>query len=258
MRKLRSLAVMAFAIFAISAMASTRAMADYHIESASGGSISGTQQTMNEFFTEVGTLKCVGATFAGEQNSETASVLTVHPSYTGCRLGGQKVTIATSGCNYEFQEPTTGPPITAGARIVCEGSNLITINDTAGLGCEVKVGPQGPISNVSFTNHPIIGGVTESGKVLATAELGGIAYSWTAGCPNAGGMAGSAITGKYIGSVLFSGSSPIAVGPTSTFVGYRIGSASGGTISGSQQTKNEFFTEVGTLICGGATFCGYH
>jgi hypothetical protein len=204
MRKLKILAVTAFAVFAISAVAAASASAEYHIASASGGTITGTQQTANEFFTDVGTVKCTTATFSGSQATETASTLTAHPEYSGCKLAGQAVKITTTGCNYEFLKPNTGPPLTANVNVVCSGTNVILIKDTAELGCEVKVGSQGPLSNVEFANE-------SGGKVLVTAKVGGIGYNWTAGCPNAGGKAGSNTNGKYTGSVLVTGSAAISV-----------------------------------------------
>jgi hypothetical protein len=203
MRKLKILALTAFAAFAISAVAAASALAEYHIASASGGTISASQQTSNEYGTTVGTVKCTTVIFTGSQATETASTLTLHPEYKTCTLSGQKVSISTTGCNLELLKPST-EPLSANLNIVCSGSNAITIKDTVGLGCEVKVGSQGPLSKVAFKNET-------SGKVLVTAEVKGITESWTAGCPNSGGAAGIGTDGTYLGSVLATGSSPISV-----------------------------------------------
>jgi hypothetical protein len=202
MRKFKILGLTVFAVLAISAVAAASASAEYHIASPSGGTINGKQETTNEFFTKVGTVKCTNATFTGSQATETASTLTAHPEYSTCTLAGQKVTINTTGCNYVFQKPTTSP-LSATVQVACGTGNII-IKDTAGLGCEVKVGTQGPLSSVGFTNQ-------EGGTVLVTAGVTGISYSYTAGCPNSGGSAGSGTTGEYKGTVKVTGSAAISV-----------------------------------------------
>jgi hypothetical protein len=211
MGKLKTWGFAVFAVLAISAVASASAFAEYHIASGSGGTVTGQQLTTNELFTNVGTQKCTTLTFSGSQATETASALTVHPEYSRCTLAGQRINYITTGCNYEFQKPSTGPPPMADMKIACSGSNVILIKDTNGLGCEVKFGPQGPLGDVAFTNNPVIGGIPQTGKVLVTFEIVGLSYTYTAGCPNSGGSAGSGTNGQYKGSALFTGSAALSV-----------------------------------------------
>jgi hypothetical protein len=108
MRKLKILALTAFAVLWVSAAAAS-AFAGYHIASASGGTLPGSRQTANEVTTDVGTAKCNTATFTGSQATETASTSTLHAEYKTCTLSGQKVNITTTKCNYESKNPSTAP-----------------------------------------------------------------------------------------------------------------------------------------------------
>lgn len=208
MRKLKVLVLTLIAIGAVSAVAAATASAEYHIASVTGGSITGTQQTQEVFTTDVGAVKSSGVTLTGSQATETASTLTLHPTYSGSTLAGLKVTVNTGTCNYEFLKPTTEQPANdtthANMNIQC-ASGTIVIKDTAGLGCEIQIDSQGPLNRVKFEN------ITASGKVLLTTEISGVSYSWTGSCPNAGGVPGSSTNGTYTGSVLLSGSALLSV-----------------------------------------------
>jgi hypothetical protein len=205
MRKLRILGLIVVAIGVINAAAAAPAFAGYHIAVPAGGWIEGSQQTTNQFTFDVGTAKCTGARLSGNLVGETSSYMTLHPEYTGCTLSGQKVTINSTSCNYEFWPPSTSP-LSAPIVVNCSFGTLL-IKDTAGLGCEVKVGSQLlPFSPAGFAN--------ESGKVLVTYSVTGMSYSWTAGCPGAGGKAGKDTNGKYTGTVLLASSSGAAISVT--------------------------------------------
>jgi hypothetical protein len=204
MSRLKIFCLTAFAILAISAVASASAFAEYHIASASGGTVNGKNTTATELFTKVGTEKCSTAAFTGSLATETASTLTVHPEFSTCALAGLKTTVTTTGCNFEFQRPNTGPPLTATVKIVCSGSSVIEIKDVAALGCVIKIGSQGPLAHVTFTNNP-------GGTVTVHFAVTGIAYTYTAQCPNSGGVGGSAIDGKLTGTALISGSAALMV-----------------------------------------------
>jgi hypothetical protein len=93
----------------------------------------------------------------------------------------------------------------ANVSIDCGGIWKIVIKDTAGLGCVVEVGSLAFIPSAGFVNEPFYG------QVLVTFELGLFFYNWTAGCPNAGGKAGTAGDGKYTGSIVLSSFSGLSV-----------------------------------------------
>jgi hypothetical protein len=199
MGKLKALGVALVAIGAANAVAATSASANYNIASATGGTVSGSQVATNEFVTTVGTVKCTTVTGSASQATETAETVTGLPSYSGCTLAGVKVNITTNKCHYLSTKPTTTEPTGTTHAIVhvkCStaGTNaFILIKDTSGLGCEIKVAEQEPGGTVMITNEA-------AGTVFGESNVEGIAYTWTAGCPNAGGKAGGDSKGVYKGS----------------------------------------------------------
>jgi hypothetical protein len=199
-------------IGAVSAVIATSASANYNIASATGGTISGSQVTTNEFFTDVGTVKCTTATFSASQATETAETLTILPAYSGCTLAGVKVDVHMNKCHIlATKTTTTGIPYIntthAIGHVKCPTKGLgptnredpyISITDTSGLNCDVKVAEQETEGTIMMTNEA-------AGTVVVESNVEGIAYSWRAGCPNAGGKVGSNTNGKYTGSVRLAG-----------------------------------------------------
>ena len=201
MRKLKVLGLALVAICALSALASASASAKYDSE-VEHTILSGTQATANTFTTTIGNVTCATATFSGTaltstkvEGGFTAAEQTVTPTYSGCTLSGLKVTINTTGCTYKFTTPES-----LKAKVHVEGCTIV-IKDTAGLGCEVKVKPQTPTGHVGFTNQ----GAGKTRDVLVTATVTGIHYTYTAPCPNAGGVAGTEENGTYSGTVTLKG-----------------------------------------------------
>jgi hypothetical protein len=206
MRNLKALGLALTAIGAISVVAAASASANYNIASATGGTISGSQVTTNEFVTTVGTVKCTIATFSGSSATETSETETILGSPSGCTLAGVKVAITGGKCHVLATKPTTTEPTGTTHAIVhvkcpTSGTNsFILIKDTAGAGCEVKVAEQETKGTVMMTNEA-------AGTVLVESNVEGIAATWTAGCPNSGGKAGGDSLGQYKGSIRFEGES---------------------------------------------------
>jgi hypothetical protein len=199
--KVFSLALVA--AFALSALVAPAAFATYDSEVAST-TLSGSQVTTNSFTTDVGTLKCSIATVSGVSTGTavsggfTASEWGLHPNYGTCSLSGQPVDFFTAGCGYLL---ATAVSKKAAATILCETGKAFVIKDTVGLGCEVTIKAQTPGGSAGFTNN----GTGTGRTVLVTWSLTGIAYTWTAGCPNSKGKAGSNTNGTYSGSVSVKG-----------------------------------------------------
>ncbi|HEY2717265.1 MAG TPA: hypothetical protein VGI73_13680 [Solirubrobacterales bacterium] len=206
MRKLKLLVVATMALGVISATTAASAFAEYHIASASGGLISGIQTSQNALSTSVGTLKCSGVSFSGSQSTETASTLTLHPSYSGCTLAGLSATVSTSSCSYIFEKPVTSPaPVHASMTMGCAGGEIL-IHDSLGLNCSISVGglSRPLLHQVSFTNNA-------GGTVTVTFELTGISYRYSGSCPSAKGVEGGSSNGTYSGQALLSSFSEIMV-----------------------------------------------
>jgi hypothetical protein len=186
------------------------ASAYYHIDSANGGTWNGSQQTTITPVTDVGTWKCTFVGFSGSMAHETAETLIVHPTFSGCALGGQRVVVDTntSYCNFTFGKTITGSGIEAAVNLNCESGGAITIEPKFAPGCLIKYPSQGPLTGVSFENGTGEG----AGRVRAHLHLQGMSYSWTPGCVNSGGKSGQDTDGELSGDVLFTGSAAVSVG----------------------------------------------
>jgi hypothetical protein len=243
----------------LAALAAPLASASYDSEIETT-TISGTQTETLESGTDVGVIKCTATSFSGTQlgGLKEAGVfatetVTVHPTPSGCTLSGLKVNITTTGCNYKVAEAVSTQ---APATLVCEAGKEIVAKDTAGLGCEVKFGSQTPSGQVTFTNA----GEGKARDVSWKAALTGLSYSWTAGCPNASGKAGSNTNGTYKATETVKGLNAKAeqVGIWVTWPGS--GSYDSEieltTISGAQTETHESATDVGTIKCTATSFSG--
>jgi hypothetical protein len=208
MRSIKVFGLVLVAALAMSAVVASAASAFYDSE-VETTTLSGKQGVENEFTTDVGTVKCKTATFSGTQKGAkveggfTAEMINVTPTYSECNLAGQAVSVTTTGCEYTFDPLETletadkTKHIISKATVLCETGKEIIIKDKAGLGCEVKVKAQMTGGRVKLTNA----GAGKTRTVLVTAEVTGISYSWTAGCPNAAKKAGSNTNGTYSGTV---------------------------------------------------------
>lgn len=175
MRLMKMLGVAMVAVLAMAVAASAASAAEFHIE---GANPEGTYTIKahqvseeNHVFTIEGglTTKCKTATFTGSQVGTAATTLEVHPTYGGCTAFGLSATIETHSCNYKFEQPTGSGPFTGKVDIVNCGTQPIQI--TAGT-CEVTVGNQGPLSQVTYENL-----ARTPKEVLVKAEVSGIKYT---------------------------------------------------------------------------------
>jgi hypothetical protein len=262
MRNLR-LAGVAMAACALIAFVASPASAAYDSE-VEVTTLSGSQTGEIALATDVGTLKCSAVTFLGTQTGSfkeagvwTSKTARVHGTYGGigasCKLGTQAVTVTTTGCHYEVAEAIWQEATTS---IVCETGKSIVVKDTSGLGCEVKAGAQTPSGHVTFTNS----GAGEGRSISWKLEVAGISYSWTAGCPEAKGKAGSNTNGAYTGSLSLKGFKPggeqVGIWATRTGPPTYDSEVETTTLVGSQGVSNELVTTIGTVKCTTAASLG--
>jgi len=173
MRLMKMLGIAMLAVLSMAVAASAASAAQFHIEGTTGPFTVKAHQVSeeNHVFTIEGglTTKCKTASFEGTQAGTSATTLQVHPVYGGCTAFGLSATINTHSCNYEFLEPTGTGPFTGKVNIVGCGTEPIQI--TAGT-CEVTVGNQGPLSQVTYENL-----ARTPKEVLVKAEVSGIRYT---------------------------------------------------------------------------------
>jgi hypothetical protein len=174
-RNLKVLSLAVVAALAMTAVMASAAQATKFTTSASSGTLTATQTSEQVFTTDAGTVRCSTSNQEGAFSSTSFESLEVSASYSGCKaFGFLSATVAMGNCKYKF----TGAGQTGGkalADVVCS-SGEITVNT---FGCVVHVPAQSNLSSVTFTNG--------AGDVNASANLTGIHYTQTEGCPNGSG-----------------------------------------------------------------------
>jgi hypothetical protein len=109
-----------------------------------GGERSGTNKAFLDTGSN-GTVTCSTRSFAGSSAAVSFEIMTLTPTYSGCKLAGQTASVSTGGCSYEFHR-------NGGFAIVGGGCAASPISFTAG-GCTVTIGPQSGLSGVTYTNE---------------------------------------------------------------------------------------------------------
>jgi hypothetical protein len=139
---------------------------------------------------------CKSATFnTGEEGAvnptKESETITVHPIYSECFItipaGNSEATVSTTGCNYTLRAKSPG---TSGGevKVVCSGTNKITVTDNTLPACKTKVGTQ-TLKGVSYVDEP---GLPAFGEVSVGSEVEKIKWE-TEGC----GVASSGEDGQY-------------------------------------------------------------
>jgi len=161
--RLKSLGLLLAAVFAMSALAASSALAAEFHSAAAPATISGNQSTSHVFTTSAGTFTCKVATFSGTTASKTASSQTLTPKYESCTaFGFLNVPVVINGCGYVFQASGV-------TEIECPAGKAIEI---AWPGCTTKIKEQKPAGSLEYTTV----GTTPNRDIRVHTSLSGIAY----------------------------------------------------------------------------------
>jgi hypothetical protein len=180
MRTLKTFAVLAIAVFAVSVVGAASASAAPKFTATLAGAIGGTQTSSQVFTTS-------------EKGSENVTCKKAHTSGTAAlEAASQKVTVEYSECTAATIIGGIAATISkAEYSLAASGSatilNTITIHVGGLANCNTVVGPQGPLSSVSYTN------VTP--KIEESSAVKGIVSTSTGLCPHG-------TNGTYTGSNL--------------------------------------------------------
>jgi hypothetical protein len=173
-RILKTLGVLAVAVFALSVIGAASASAAPKFTASATGTLIGSAKTNQVFTTNGGTTTCTSAATEGAIVSTSSPEQEVTVTYGGCTAFGfinVKITPAT----YLF---------TANGEVHIK--NTITI-EPIGAGCTVTVKPQ-TVKSVAFDNEP-------TNKITETSTVKAIKYTST------GGLCGSSgENGTYTGN----------------------------------------------------------
>src|SRR5438093_679508 len=133
-------------------------------------------------------IACKKATFntneaKGGNPKANSATLTVHPTYTECRLheaaGSFTTEAKTTGCDYKLHAAAPGKP-EGTLDIECEAGKQIEYLPLGLTGCVVFVFPQTGLESLEYKNEPKAG--TSTQEVTTEIELGKIKSKATSGC----------------------------------------------------------------------------
>src|SRR5438105_4920970 len=131
---------------------------------------------------------CKKATFntteaKGGNPKANSATLTVHPTYTECRLhegaGSFTTEAKTTGCDYKLHAVPPGKP-EGSLDIECETGKQIEYHPLGLTGCVVTVFPQTGLESLEYKNEPKAG--TSTQEVTTEIELGKIKSKATSAC----------------------------------------------------------------------------
>ncbi len=175
-RTLKALGLSLFAVLAMGAIAVASASAhEFHAENApaivEGDQIAGQPNIFEIGENEGGAkVECAGAHFAGTAANNPTPSITVHPTYTECKFGGNNAEVKTEGCNYVLHGATSAEGHGA-VDVECEGTSKIKV--IVPSLCTLEIGAQTPAKGVHYEN----GGAGSSRDVSVTATATGIHYA---------------------------------------------------------------------------------
>jgi hypothetical protein len=202
LRNLKALAVLAVAACTLTAVASASAVERFHSEGSST-TLTGTQIGTDVFSTDGGTVECDDATYKGTLSASTATTVTVAPTYSKCTAlsGFASATIHTNGCEYKFNEPSSG--LVGWMDIVCPigGEITVTASSFGTLKCTIRILPQTGLAFVSYSNS----GTGATREVTVTAGISGIKYTEIAGTGFGACSHNSNTNGSYEGETKVTG-----------------------------------------------------
>jgi hypothetical protein len=176
-RNLKALGLVLVAVFAMSAVAASGASAAVEFNAEAGTTkLTATNQTGTEdkFVTDAGEIHCKTTTAEGTVATfPTTSVTFSKVAYDECK-GPLNVTVTVDmhGCGYQFSAGATDAEgnFEGSARITgCETGKVIEVTAP---GCTIKVGEQGPLTKVTYTNK----GTLANREITTDVGITNIAY----------------------------------------------------------------------------------
>jgi hypothetical protein len=176
MLRTRVLGLALVAVFALSAIAASAAMAEkFHAEKAPV-KLTGTQLEAHVFKAQAGTISCSKASFSGESLSTAVAELNITAAYSECTfLGVVGVPVEMGGCSYQFLEPSAkkGKVSVVGTECTLTAK---PIKFTA-AGCTVKIAKQANLGTIEYVNK----GTGSGRQVEVIPDVTGITYTQS-GC----------------------------------------------------------------------------
>jgi hypothetical protein len=219
MQRLKVVGLTLVAVFAISALTATGAMAEpwkEFVSTPATGEVEAGQTEEHTFTVGGGTVKCKKATFKDNVKLEKSAKAWFRATYGECTAFGLSANVAMHTCEYELTLHAVGKDT---ASVVnwnqgknqepgveektCFAPTSITEAEThkaeeieievPTTGCKVFVGKQGPLTELTFTNNT----TTTVEVALNVKEIKSFSNGKGLGCPAKGELKGT-YTGKSV------------------------------------------------------------
>ncbi len=152
--KARRLSLLPVVVLAVIAPAASASAHEFHSEEAPA-IIEADQIAGQPYIWEIGEkeggakVECSEAHLAGTAANNPTPSITVHPSVSGCKFGGNNAEFKAEGCNYVLRGATSAEGHGA-FEIECEGTNKIKI--VVPSLCTLEIGQQTPAKGVHYEN----------------------------------------------------------------------------------------------------------
>jgi hypothetical protein len=205
MQSVKSAGVATLAALTLGALSASPALASSNGEftgehyKAEGAKLTAVTTHLNGFKANESVSVCEKGEFrTGEEGAEAntgpSHELTIHPRFSGCKVGLQGVnypaTIKSEGCNYRFHD-TTPNSTTETVDLVCsEGHKIkVELEKTVGVElCHIEVGSQNGLKDITYNDT----GAGTQAKVNVEASVTGIHYE-----SNCSGVEAKGERGEY-------------------------------------------------------------
>jgi hypothetical protein len=113
---------------------------------ASSTTLVGEQGAGDAFAFDAGEVRCSSTSYSGQMTSESASTVTLTPSYSGCAMGAATATVNMNGCAYKLEpgEVTESSSYDVATNIECPtGKSIVITTKIAGIiKCTITIPPK--------------------------------------------------------------------------------------------------------------------
>jgi len=152
-RKLKALGLGLLAAFALSAIGAQAASGDVFTTGAEPKTVfTSSADTQHLFSYSVGSVKCAVTNFSGTQTGDTATELTITPTYEECTFAGEPAAVRTNHCDYTFTTETDEGHAPVGVECENEGEH-IEVEITPWNHCTLTIAPQTTGGGVTYTDE---------------------------------------------------------------------------------------------------------
>ena len=169
--------ISSLAVLGVSAVAAPAALAVPEFHAEVEHTILTGEAIEDELALDAGVFQCGVTRFDGTTVVQTATTISLTPTFEACVIDGMEAVFTHNGCNWQIHVGPNEEHLTGSVDFVCPEGQTMAIHKP---GCTITVLPQAGLQTVTFTNENA--GATRS--VILHMNLTGIHYvEHGMGCP---------------------------------------------------------------------------